>query len=249
MHYNSSKSAYELLGAYYVCRKPMPLAWDKNRKYAALAYRIKGDSRFFCGEDSFSMADGDAIYIPAGVDYCHEGGEEVLLVIHLLCHNERQRTICHIHGVKELEQGFCRVVKIWQENKSYNEAMIALYSLFSMFEKHLQKKSTLPAAIAPGVERMEKEFRDPELTVAKLAADCFVSEVYFRKLYRQHFGVSPLQRILSLRFEYAADLLRSGYYTPKQAADLSGFSDVKYFRTAFGKHFGCTPTAFRSRNG
>ena len=243
MLYNPNKSAYELLGAYYVRRKPMGLSWDKNRKYAALAYRIKGSSRFLCDGAEFNMGDGDFIYIPAGVDYCHENGEEELLVIHLLCHNETCQTIFHAHGTKEIQQAFWQVVRLWQENRSYNLTMAALYQLFEALE-HRPGESDIPAVIAPGVQMLQKEFRNPELTVAQLADACFVSQVYFRRLYRQHFGISPLEAIQNLRFAYAADLLRSGYYTQKQVADLSGFSDVKYFRTAFTKHFGCTPSAY-----
>lgn len=242
MLYNFSKPAYELLGAYHAHRNPMALSWDKNRKYAALSYRIKGSSTFHCDGVAFPVGDGDILYIPAGVDYSHNNCSEELYVIHLLCHNEPETSICHIHGTKELEQAFYQVVRLWQTNASYNRTMAALYQLFELLEKQTSKKKSIPSVITPGVEMLQKEFRDPTLTVARLAECCYISQVYFRRLYRQHFGVSPVVAIQDLRFEYAADLLRSGYYTPKQAAVQSGFSDVKYFRTAFTKHFGYTPS-------
>ena len=244
MLYNSNKSAYELLGAYYVSRKPMALSWDKNRKYAALSYRAKGNSTFHCGEETFCAQDGDILYIPAGVDFCHKNGEEEIFVIHLLCYNEQKNTICHIHGTKELEQAFSQVVQLWQEKASYNRTMAALYRLLEILETHTENTTPIPRVIAPGVEMLKREFQDPELTVAKLAECCYISQVYFRRLYRQHFGISPLQAINNLRFEYAADLLRSGYYTQKQIAERSGFTDVKYFRTAFSRRFGCTPSEY-----
>ena len=95
---------------------------------------------------------------------------------------------------------------------------------------------------------IQQQFRDPKLTVAQAAGACFISEVYFRRLYRQHFGTSPLQDILNLRFDYALVLLRSGYYSVEQVARQSGFSDVKYFRTAFTHHFGMTPTAYGKKS-
>lgn len=244
MLYKSNNSAYELLGAYHVHRKPMTLSWDKNRKYAALSYRIKGSSTFFCDGQEFPVGDNDILYIPAGVDYCHENGAEEILVVHLLCHNEYRNTICRIHDTKELEQAFYQVVRLWQAKLSYNRTMTALYQLFELLEKQASERKNIPPVIVPGVELLQKEFRNPALTVAQLAEYCYISQVYFRRLYRQHFGVSPLQAIQALRFEYAADLLRSGYYTPKQAAEQSGFSDVKYFRTAFARYFGCTPSEF-----
>ncbi len=244
MLYKSTKPAYELLGAYHVHRKPMSLSWDKNRKYAALSYRTKGSSTFCCDGQEFYVGDGDILYIPAGVDYRHENEAEEIYVIHFQCHNESIQSICHLHGSSEVEQAFSKVVQLWQENKSYNRSMAAFYYLLELLEQQTDESRSVPPVIAPGVEMLRKEFRDPGLTVAQLAERCYISQVYFRKLYRQHFRISPLQAINNLRFEYAANLLRSGYYTPKQAADLSGFSDVKYFRTAFHKHFGCTPSEF-----
>jgi AraC-like DNA-binding protein len=97
------------------------------------------------------------------------------------------------------------------------------------------------------VTYLQAHYRDPELNVAQLASLCHVSEVYFRRVYRECFGTSPWQRILELRFSYACTLLQSGYYTVKEIANLAGFSDVKYFRTAFGKRFGCTPTEYASQ--
>jgi len=94
------------------------------------------------------------------------------------------------------------------------------------------------------LELLRRNFRDHTLTVSKLAGACFVSEVYFRRLYREAFGCTPMQTILELRFSYACTLLRAGYYTCRQAAEMAGFADVKYFRTAFRRRFGITPTQY-----
>ena len=122
--------------------------------------------------------------------------------------------------------------------------MALLYELFDALE---EPQSNVPQVIAPGVVLLKQSFRDSKLTIAQAAKSCFVSEVYFRRIYHQHFGTSPLQALLSMRFDYATQLLRSGYYTVEQVAKQSGFSDVKYFRTAFTKHFGCTPTQYKAR--
>jgi AraC-like DNA-binding protein len=126
--------------------------------------------------------------------------------------------------------------------------MALMYQIFGQLQQlQSQDTPTVPASIEPGIEMLHRSFRDPHLTVASLAKACFVSEVYFRRVYRACMGESPLQTILELRFRYARNLLRSGYYTPKQAAELSGFSDVKYFRVAFKKRYNETPSEYISR--
>ena len=94
------------------------------------------------------------------------------------------------------------------------------------------------------IEYMREHFRERDLTVSTLAELCHVSETYFRRIYHEHFKSSPMQALLEMRFDYAKSLLRSGYYQTKEVAALSGFSDVKYFRTAFKKRFGITPVQY-----
>ena len=128
---------------------------------------------------------------------------------------------------------------------TYNRSITALYQLFSQLQKTYEPvASNLPPAIIPGVQLIQKNFKNPDFTISQLAAECCVSDVFFRKLYRNYFSESPLQTLLKLRFDYACTLLLSGYYTQKQVAELSGFSDVKYFRKAFKKYYGISPSQF-----
>ena len=150
-----------------------------------------------------------------------------------------------VRNAGELEPLFQKLLTTW-ESGDYNRSMGLLYQIFDEL-KRKEKDPSVPVVIAPGVELLKKKFKDPQFSVAELAATCFVSEVYFRRVYRAHFGESPLQTVLNLRFDYACSLLRSGYYTQKQVAELSGFSEVKYFRTAFTKRYGLTPSAYAKK--
>ena len=124
------------------------------------------------------------------------------------------------------------------------------HELLKNVEREIKEIAPPPLAIAKGVTTLLENFRSPKITVNYLANLCFVSEVYFRRLFHKHFGCSPLQMLLDLRFNYATQLLSSGYYTHKQVAMLSGFSDVKYFRTAYRKRFGKTLSeVISSKNG
>lgn len=123
--------------------------------------------------------------------------------------------------------------------------MSVLYKIFEeLSKKSGAKAEEIPEIILSGVEYMRGNYRDPSVTVAAIAEKCHVSEAYFRRIYGKCFGVSPVEALLSLRFDYAKGLLRSGYYKTKEIAGMSGFSDVKYFRTAFKKRFGVTVGEF-----
>ena len=107
-----------------------------------------------------------------------------------------------------------------------------------------KQSSSVPAVIKPGVELLQKRYTDSSLRISNLADACFISEVYFRNIFQKQFGESPQKALRALRFSYVCELLCSGYYAQEEAARLAGFSDVKYFRTAFKKYYGITPSDY-----
>lgn len=75
---------------------------------------------------------------------------------------------------------------------------------------------------------------------------CFVSETYFRKLFKKLYSVSPKQYIINLKLETAAQLLQSQLYSVNEACDKSGFADPKYFTRLFKSRYGCSHKEFMS---
>ena len=249
MFYENPSFFFQILGVFYAERPPRDVV-EKNRSHSALSFRRKGSSSFLVNDEQLPAGTGAVTYIPAGFDYRHTNTDhEEIFILHLSCPLCSENSLQIIPNAQNLEPLFERLLETWEEGSPnfYNRCMALVYQIF----EYLQPKSPdaaeqLPPSIAAGVEMLRKNFRDPKLTVPLLAEQCFVSEVYFRRVYHSCFGESPLQTIRNLRFQYACSLLRSGYYTSKQIAELAGFSDVKYFRTAFKKQFGKTPLEFAS---
>lgn len=245
MFYENKDCAYRILGVYHVYRDPRNVL-TKARNYIGFAYRIQGCNTFSFGEDDVYAGDGSVVYLPKGVAFRNKSeGPEELVIAHLQPFGNSCKDYGVLPNLHTLEPLFRKLLSTWEAG-DYNRSMEVLYSIFHALQEARQPEQAIPPVIAPGVHRIRQHFRDPRLTVAQAAKACFISEVYFRRVYRQHFGISPLQDILRLRFDYAAGLLRSGYYSVEQTARMSGFSDVKYFRTAFTKHFGKTPTQHKN---
>lgn len=247
MFYENTDCGYKILNIYYVERKERDV-FESNRQHTAISYRIKGCSTFYTHGQQFQADTGTVTYIPAGCDYRHKNdAPENIIILHLAGIGNIETQLQIQPDVTDLEPLFRTLLDLWGEGgvSAYNRCMSLLYQIFALLQQKKAEVTTpIPRAIAPGIEMLRKNFRNPHLTVANLAKECFVSEVYFRRVYRAYAGQSPLQAILELRFQYARNLLSSGYYTCKQAAQLSGFSDVKYFRTAFKKRYGETPSEF-----
>lgn len=88
---------------------------------------------------------------------------------------------------------------------------------------------------------IDKNFGDPDLSVKQLACRAKVSEVYFRKEFRQQLGIAPLSYIQTVRLENAKSFLRTGYYTVTETAEKCGFDSLSYFCSAFHRFTGITP--------
>ena len=73
--------------------------------------------------------------------------------------------------------------------------------------------------IAPAINVIQENFTDHTLAVSALAQLCGISEAYFRRLFLNKFGVSPKEYILSLRIDYAKQLLTSGQFSVSDTAD------------------------------
>lgn len=247
MFYQNAAWSFRILGIFFYERGQRDV-FEMGRTHTAISYRLRGNSTFYTNGQELVAETGSVTYIPPGVDYRHKTDTpEQVIILHLQSMGKAESQIEVVGQVPELEPMFRRLLEIWEEGNatSYNRCMALLYQIFTQLQDQQEQDApSVPASIAPGIQRMQKNFRDPRLTVAELAQACFVSEVYFRRVYRVYAGESPLQTILNLRFRYARNLLRSGYYTPKQAAELSGFSDVKYFRVAFKKRYGETPSEY-----
>ena len=126
-------------------------------------------------------------------------------------------------------------------------AMRALYDGIYQMQKE-QKKQYIPktqvSLITPAVEEIERAFTQNDLTVCKLAALCGISEVYFRRLFLNAFGISPKEYIIQRRMEYAKALLRSGDFSVSETAALCGYAEPCHFSREFTRRNGISPSRF-----
>lgn len=98
--------------------------------------------------------------------------------------------------------------------------------------------------IRPAILYLEEHYNDPTLTNADLAEKAFISDVYFRKIFKQKFGVSPKQFILMQRVEKAKELLRDEHLSVSAIAEAVGYTSVYHFSRSFKKITGYSPSEY-----
>jgi AraC family transcriptional regulator, arabinose operon regulatory protein len=80
-----------------------------------------------------------------------------------------------------------------------------------------------------------------------LAQRVHLSVPHLCSLFRQHFGISPIQYIIRARLHHAVYLLQDWNLSVAQIAREVGYNDLYHFSKLFKKHYGIGPREMRRR--
>ena len=101
------------------------------------------------------------------------------------------------------------------------------------------------------LEYVESRLRDPDLTVAEVAARFGISKRYLHKLF-EPTGQSFSRHVLERRLERVAGDLTAPELARTPIAGIAyrnGFSDLSNFNRRFKEHYGATPRDVRGTVG
>ncbi len=122
-----------------------------------------------------------------------------------------------------------------------------LYDIFTLLSKRQNRISKKFEPIKKGIEYLETNVSQA-LSVSEIAKLCNVSEIYFRKLFKEYSGRSPIEYRLTSKIEKAKKYLIYENLNVDEIADILGFTDASYFCKQFKKHTGISPIAYREKN-
>ncbi len=221
---------------------------NTGRNFSAISFRISAEAELEYKDKIFKATDNTVIFGPANLDYVRRAKHDHLIVAHFNIQNYVFRDIemLKIKKPEKLSGLFKKILECWQtRDVGYIYTCTALLNeIFAECykESYLPKKSE--SKISESVKYLEDNFANSDITVRKIAEKSFMSEVYFRKLFKIEYGTSPIKYLARLRINKAINLIATGYYTLKEVAMLSGYSDYAYFSEDFKKHMGCSPSDY-----
>lgn len=107
------------------------------------------------------------------------------------------------------------------------------------------KHNILPKynVIAKGIYALENTCVN-DIKIGDLAKMCNVSPIYFRKLFKEYSGVSPIEYKLNALLAQAKQQLVYSDKSIGEIADALGFSSATYFCRIFKKNTGLTPMQY-----
>ena len=154
-----------------------------------------------------------------------------------------------LRSSEQLLHNFKAATEAWKRGDPVRVAlaMRAVYDAIYRAQAELHKQylpKTQRLIITPAVEVMDRRFTDNDLSVSYLAALCGVSEVYFRKIFLNSFGVSPKEYMIQKRMDYAKNLLKSGDFSVSEIATLCGYTESCHFSREFSKREGISPNQY-----
>ena len=192
---------------------------------------------------------GHAILLPKGATYYLRGEETGNFpLINFLAVGPDIHDFLSI-PLKEPERFFReyeRLQKLFLYQNSRAEAMSVMYGILAGLIDEERDESDPTAA---AVEYIREHLSDQNLSNEELAKQCGFSEVYLRRLFKEHRGITPKQYILDLRLKKARELLTNSGLRVSEIAELCGFSSVYHFSRAFHSAVGMPPSEYGRQDG
>ena len=218
----------------------------KNRKSYGLCFCSEGQITYTHNGKNYTSDKGCAIILPKGQSYfinrekrgffplinfdCTEKFTEEFIVLPISNNDWFLRQHEKMYAMSLIEGNKFEVLSIFYG---------ILHELFGKNENNI---------LNPAIKYIEENFSDCLITNELLASKCSISEIYFRKLFKEQMGISPKQFLIDLRIANAKKLLSEGRHKSSHVAELCGFSDVFHFCRTFRKKTGLSPTEYMKFN-
>ena len=127
---------------------------------------------------------------------------------------------------------------------SYRKLLVSeIVRMLTGFEP---KSTSTTARIQALYNEIESSLHLP-WTVAGMAEQVFVSEEQLNRVTKSLFHMSPRSKLIQLRMEKAASLLKYREWSISMISHRLGYKDPYNFSHRFKKHFGLSPSQYRKR--
>lgn len=219
-----------------------------------LMYYQSGDAIVSFQGNEYHMTAGSMLYLPKGIAnniYTISVNEDFTLY-NLYFDSESPlpaEPVVISSGNDSIHALYQKLFHIWigKRNGYYLAAMQQAYAIAEavcrLQTRYAQRSQLLK--IAPSEDYLAEHYNDLHFDYAALAAASGLSYSYFKKLFIDRYGCSPIKRVQTLKIRRACELLQTGQFRISDVASLCGFENVYYFSTVFKKQIGISPKQYQ----
>ena len=188
------------------------------------------------------------LFLPPKIAYQQETDGEEIIAVHLEIPALRERTIETCAAPDGAAAAFEAMHRAWQNGQYYRCCGVLYDCLARVCTARPDAGGAADGgahALDPALDAIRARYRDPDLDIPALAAQCGLSAPHFRRLFRRAYLMTPVQYLTRFRVAQAKNALAAGC-SVADAAGRCGFRDPKYFSTVFHRVTGATPRAWQS---
>ena len=221
-----------------------------NRQRWSISVKYEGETVYTTNGKQFISDINHIIILPRGCSYdwkCTKAGHYSVIEFESELTHFEPISFPVRHGekilklIKELEYKLNIRHFAFEGEMIMDTYSIILTLLQSISEKYIpnSKQQKLRAAL----EYISQNY-DKNITNDTLAGISGMSTVYFRKLFTEVMGTSPIAYARGLRIEKAKEILQSDYATLGDVAQSLGYQSLYDFSRDFKKHTGVAPSKY-----
>ena len=253
----------------YVTYASPTVGWGErtlhSHDFCEIMFVREGQGKIAVGKTEFPVAKGDVVVFNPGTKHCEfwENGNTSVTFLGI--------SNLNIDGLKPS----CLCKDDFAIMRSYGDYEVLCFYLDRLFaEKEI--KSSLSASISKHLlniiiscvlrlsEDTEKateykktysdikHFMDEHYTeidsIDNLCREFFINKYYLTHLFKDAYGIPPLQYVIQKRMALAKHLLVNTNSRVDEVSASCGYSDVAYFCRLFKKTEGITPLKFRKQH-
>lgn len=228
-----------------------------GRHSHAYVYILSGSCSYnFNNEYEFTVNMGDILYLAHNAEYTmnvHTPNYQYIYCDFELNDNVfRKSNVYTPENTSDVENQFIKLIKTYNmfSKASFSKCISLIYNIHSMLlttKETANLEQSSENKIVKAKKYIDTHFADNMLSITSLAEMTKISEVYFRKLFKLQYHMSPAQYITSLRIKRAKQLLGYSFLALEECAYQCGFSTVQYFCRVFKNSTGVTPTEYRNQ--
>lgn len=159
-----------------------------------------------------------------------------------------------IRNIDKYLNDFNATLKAWgtKDNGYLNQCYKNLYSIIC----NLQNDAIVTTPYSPpktkqlastGLDYIIKNISNTDLSVESIANHLDVTPEYFRKIFKNIYGISPKKYIINRRIEKAKELISSNEFKINDIVNICGFSSFSYFSSEFKKITSFSPSDFKKK--
>ncbi len=227
-----------------------PEVFVPGRAFCSISFRLSGQIVVAGKQQTYHVAPQSIFYMPCGYDYSTkivEAGEIYVIHFWTLDGFPAEPFVWKPLEPRLYEKMFCQILENFPTGERKDFATMGLfYELLAKIREHSKTERThVPKRMLQAKGEIHERFNESTLSVAELAQNAALSEVYFRREFKACFGCQPVAYISSVRIEHAKALLETGEYSVSEVAIQSGYDNVSYFSYRFRETTGMTPSQYR----